>query len=63
MMAIRLYSLYRSYGYTKMSSAKMALQVYRKNVKRARYAIFLTKDIGQAVDQGISILTIYGQSI
>lgn len=35
MMAIRLYSLYRSYGYTKMSSAKMALQVYRKNMKRA----------------------------
>ena len=36
MMAFRLYSLYRSYGYTKMSSAKMALQVYRKNFKRAR---------------------------
>jgi len=36
MMAIRLYSLYRSYGYTKMSSAKMAFQVYRKNLKRAR---------------------------
>ena len=36
MVAIRLYSLYRSYGYTKMSSAKMALQVYRKNMKRAR---------------------------
>ena len=36
MMVIRLYILYRSYGYTKMSSAKMALQVYRKNLKRAR---------------------------
>ena len=36
MVAFRLYSLYRSYGYTKLSSAKMALQVYRKNVKRAR---------------------------
>ena len=36
MMAIRLYSLYRSYGYTKISSAKMALQAYRKNLKRAR---------------------------
>jgi hypothetical protein len=36
MLAIRLYGLYRSYGYTKMSSAKMALQAYRKNVKRAR---------------------------
>jgi hypothetical protein len=36
MVAIRLYSLYRSYGYAKMCSAKMALQVYRKNVKRAR---------------------------
>ena len=36
MVAIRLYSLYRSYGYTKMSSAMMALQVYRKNMKRAR---------------------------
>ena len=36
MVAFRLYGLYRSYGYTKMSSAKMVLQVYRKNVKRAR---------------------------
>ena len=36
MVAIRLYSLYRSYGYTKMSSVKMALNVYRKNLKRAR---------------------------
>jgi hypothetical protein len=36
MMAIRLYILYRSYGYTKMSSAKMTLQAYRKNAKRAR---------------------------
>lgn len=35
MVAIRLYSLYRSYGYTKMISAKMALQVYRKNMKSA----------------------------
>ena len=36
MVAIRLYSLYRLYAYTKMSSAKMALQVYRKNMKRPR---------------------------
>jgi len=36
MVAIRLYSLYRSYGYTKMSSAKLALQMYRKNLKRTR---------------------------
>jgi hypothetical protein len=36
MVAFRLYGLYRSYGYTKMSSAKMALQAYRKNLKRAR---------------------------
>lgn len=36
MVAFRLYSLYRTYGYTKMSSAKMAFQVYRKNLKRAR---------------------------
>jgi hypothetical protein len=36
MLAIRLYSLYRSYGYTKLSSANMAFQVYRKNLKRAR---------------------------
>ena len=34
MIVIRLYKLYRSYGYTKMSSAKTALQIYRKNVKR-----------------------------
>ena len=33
MVAIRLYSLYRSYGYTKMSSVKMALKVYRKNFR------------------------------
>lgn len=36
MVAIRLYSLYRSYGYTKMSSAKMALQAFRKKMKCAR---------------------------
>jgi len=36
MVAIRLYGLYRSYGYTKMSSAKLALQMYRKNLKRTR---------------------------
>lgn len=33
MVAIRLYSLYRSYGYTKMSSAKRALQMIRGSTK------------------------------
>lgn len=34
MIVIRLYKLYRSYGYTKMSSAKTALQIYRKSINR-----------------------------
>lgn len=34
MVAIRLYSLYRSYGYTKMISAKMAITAYRNKFKR-----------------------------
>jgi len=36
MIAIRLYKLYRSYGYTKYISAKMTLQLFRKNIYRAR---------------------------
>ena len=31
MVALRLYSLYRSYGYTQMNAIKMAVQVYRSN--------------------------------
>ena len=29
MVALRLYSLYRSYGYTQMNAIKKAVQVYR----------------------------------
>jgi len=29
MVALRLYSFYRSYGYTKMNAIKKAVQVYR----------------------------------
>ena len=29
MVALRLYSLYRSYGYTQMNSIKKAVRVYR----------------------------------
>lgn len=29
MVALRLYSLYRSYGYTQMNSVRKAWQVYR----------------------------------
>jgi len=29
MVALRLYSLYRSYGYTQMNAIKKAAQVYR----------------------------------
>jgi hypothetical protein len=35
MIVIRLYGFYRSFGYTRIGSAKMAFQSYRKNTDRS----------------------------